>query len=638
MRVKVRKFLFVGAGKDKETFFSRAQEAGLVEFIDKRKKFAQEVPEDLEILHEAHKILLGQHVRPSKELRECRTALDEAREVVLLREEIGGLYEERRVLKLDIARVEPFGDFDLEEVAFIENVGQRQIQYFFTNKTEKIEAPKRPEVFHVGHSHGMDYFIAFNKEKSSYPGMIEMQIDAPVGVLRERYQDVTNKIADKEKQLAVFAEYREVIDDALIDKLNEHNLDTAADYVQYTMDDRVFAVEGWTAECDMKELGKLLDDMDIHCEEIAIDAKERIPTYLHNEGFARIGQDVINIYDTPSVQDKDPSKWVLWVFALFFAVIIGDGGYGLIFLILSLILRYKFPTLKGAGKRVLNLFTILAVSCIVWGVLTNSFFGIDIGLHNPLRKFSLVQHLVEKKADYEIMTKGAIYQSWVQKDPSLSNVHKGIDFIDEAVTIISGKKVHILLSRFTDNIMLELALMMGVIHIAISFLRNIRKNWAGAGWIMFMIGAYLFFPSILKATSIIHFSFGVDKIRGASAGLELIYWGVGVAFVLSIIQNKLGGLKEPFTVIQVFADVLSYLRLYALALAGTMMSGTFNAIGENMGVVVGIVVIILGHTVNITLSTMGGVIHGLRLNFLEWYHYCFEGGGKLLKPLMLLKR
>ena len=67
-------------------------------------------------------------------------------------------------------------------------------------------------------------------------------------------------------------------------------------------------------------------------------------------------------------------------FALFFAFIIGDAGYGFIYLSLALFLRYKYPNLKGTGKRVLNLFTVLCVGCVIWGTLMTSFFGMQIAL------------------------------------------------------------------------------------------------------------------------------------------------------------------------------------------------------------------------------------------------------------------
>ncbi|HEY5259969.1 MAG TPA: V-type ATP synthase subunit I, partial [Rhabdochlamydiaceae bacterium] len=105
----------------------------------------------------------------------------------------------------------------------------------------------------------------------------------------------------------------------------------------------------------------------------------------------------------------------------------------------------------------------------------------------------------------------------------------------------------------------------------------------------------------------------------------------------ALIQKKWAGFLEIMNLIQIFADVLSYLRLYALALAGAMMASTFNGIGEIMGLFIGIVAMFIGHVVNISMSLMSGVIHGLRLNFLEWYHYCFIGGGRLFKPLKRLK-
>ena len=110
-----------------------------------------------------------------------------------------------------------------------------------------------------------------------------------------------------------------------------------------------------------------------------------------------------------------------------------------------------------------------------------------------------------------------------------------------------------------------------------------------------------------------------------------------VQFSARIIEKRFGGIGEITQILQVFADILSYLRLYALALASTIMAETFNDIGSTVGLVLGILVILVGHGVNIMLGTMGGVIHGLRLNFIEWYHYSFEGGGKLFAPLKKLK-
>ncbi len=113
--------------------------------------------------------------------------------------------------------------------------------------------------------------------------------------------------------------------------------------------------------------------------------------------------------------------------------------------------------------------------------------------------------------------------------------------------------------------------------------------------------------------------------------------GLILATALALIQHRLAGILEPMTVIQLFADAMSYLRLYALGLSGAMLISTMNDLAFSMNFVLGGIIIIFGHLVNIILAIMSGTIHGLRLNFLEWYHYSFEGGGKPFTPLSKLK-
>jgi V/A-type H+-transporting ATPase subunit I len=163
------------------------------------------------------------------------------------------------------------------------------------------------------------------------------------------------------------------------------------------------------------------------------------------------------------------------------------------------------------------------------------------------------------------------------------------------------------------------------------------RTWPSIGWILFIIGAYLAIPEFLKATSIIHFAFGVNPETAPTIGKELMIAGLGIAIVLSLLKNKIFGLLEATNVVQIFGDILSYLRLYALGLSGSLLTATINEMAGSLNFVFGIIVLLMGHTVNMLLGVMGGVIHGLRLNFLEWYHYSFEGGGKMFNPLQKKK-
>ena len=87
--------------------------------------------------------------------------------------------------------------------------------------------------------------------------------------------------------------------------------------------------------------------------------------------------------------------------------------------------------------------------------------------------------------------------------------------------------------------------------------------------------------------------------------------------------------------IPVFADVLSYLRLYALGLSGAILANTVNELADLLPFELAVLFLLIGHATTMLLGVQGGVIHGLRLNFLEWYHYSFEGGGKEFRPLEL---
>jgi V/A-type H+-transporting ATPase subunit I len=309
-------------------------------------------------------------------------------------------------------------------------------------------------------------------------------------------------------------------------------------------------------------------------------------------------------------------------------MIVADGGYGLMYLGLCVYLKFKYRNLKGSARRFLQLATILSASCVIWGILTSAFFGIEISPKSWLGKMSLMQYLAVKKADYHIAHHDDVYQFWISKHGELAQATTGRAFIDQVPDV---------LDNFTDSILLEFSLLIGVIHISLGLLRYLRRNWAGIGWITFMVGAYMYFPLTLKATSLIHFLGIVSKPVGAAIGLQLIYIGIATALFLALLQKRLKGIGEVATLVQVFADVLSYLRLYALGLAGAIMAETFNRIGMNVGLALGVIVILVGHSVNIMLGLMAGMIHGLRLNFIEWYHYCFDGGGRLFRPLMRLK-
>lgn len=638
MIIKVKKYLILGVKEEIDRFFSRAQQQGIIEFIAPHTKKAVEVPILIQHLLDAMRIL---RKLPVKKAYEGPSDLQSAEEVAVkilgLKAEVERLSEEKRLLEAEIVRVAPFGDFSQGDIDFIEKNGKREIQFFCMKTAKSHVANFTDEVIYIGTEYDLDYFIAINTESKHYPDMIEMRIDRPLGELQTHLSFVKESLHQIEAELKGYAGHLDFLNEALVERLNDFHLLTAKKEVSFPLENSLFAVEAWVPENKTNQLFAVIDGMAVHCEPILIEETDRVPTYMENKGPQRIGEDLVRIYDIPATTDRDPSGWVFWFFALFFAMIVADGGYGLLYLGLCLYLKYKYPVLKSSARRFLQLATILATSCVIWGVLTSAFFGLQIPPKSWLGKLSVMQYLAIQKADYHIAHKDDVYQYWVKKFPDLSTVSSGEKFLELGAVQKEHHTVYPILDAFTDNILLELSLIIGVVHIALSLLRYAWRNWAAIGWVTFMIGSYLYFPTILKATSMFHFLGVVGKTTGEEIGLQILYTGLVVALVLALIQKRLKGLGEVTTAIQVFADVLSYLRLYALGLAGAIMAETFNSIGQDVGLFLGFLVILVGHSVNILLGVMAGMIHGLRLNFIEWYHYSFEGGGRLFRPLMRLK-
>lgn len=638
MRIDVRKYFFFGARSSLEAFFSEAQKLGMIEFIDPRKQKIKEVPRSIQLIQKAIRIVHGLPSTEQLEIEDYDQAEGLAKEISDLHDSIEALVEEQRELRQEMARVEIFGDFSKEDIAYIEKETGRVTQFYCAKHHAKLDLTQQDDVLHVGSGHGLDYFVAFNKQRRGFQGMLEMLVEQPLSELQACYEQISSKIHAKEEELKTYANRNLFLHQALTYSSNFQVLERAKSCVGEVDGQRAFYVEAWIPDDQLKPLQNLVHHHDVDVEEILIEEEDRVPTHLHNEGFSRVGEDLVHIYDTPSIEDKDPSPWVLWSFALFFAMILGDGGYGAIFLSVALYLRYKSGKNAEPGfKRFVTLATILSTSCIIWGLLTNSFFGLNIAPDNPLMQASLVQRAVESKAAYHLDARDDTYFSWVREFPNLLLTENYKDFLEGASIEKEGSTVYVMRDKFYDSIMMELALLIGVIHICLSFLRSLGKHWAGIGWVAALIGGYLYFADYLNATSLVHYVLGLDKAMTGPAGFELLVGGVVSACVLALMQHRLMGILEILSVIQIFSDVLSYLRLYALGLAGAMVSSTFNQMGASVTVVGGALIIIFGHIVNIALSVMGGVIHGLRLNFLEWYHYSFEGGGFLFKPLKMEK-
>ncbi len=631
MLVNLKKYLFYGIKDEIYSFFAKAQKMGFIEFIGK-KQAVKDFPYALKNLLSAIKLLKKQPVSFQKK---DRPADEIAKKILELNQDIEKLRSMENELEKEVIKALPFGWFSIEDIDYIRKETNLVFQFFFIKSSDKIKQRVPAELIYVATEYDLDYYVSLSTECKNYPGFVEIKIARPASALKKHLDMTRESILLLERKMKHYASYLELLREAVFNYFNTHNLQVAKSETSYLLEDNLFTIEGWVPETKLDQLEKLLSNFLIHAERTKIEKNIRVPTYLENPPTAKVGEDLIKIYDIPSTDDKDPSLWVLIFFTLFFSIVVSDAGYGLVYLILAFIIKGLVKKPTPFMQRFIKLVFLLATGCTVWGVLTASFFGLNFAPDHPWQQISFVKILIEKKAQYHMSMQDEVYRQWSQKYPALKTAQDGHEFVLKALSD-TGK--YEIFDEFFRSVLLEISLLIGILHISLAYIINLRKNWAGVGWILFLIGGYLWAPLILKSTSLIYFTNLITKETAIRLGQYLLSISLPLVLVLALIQKKLLGLKEVAGIIGLFGDVLSYLRLYALALAGIVLSQTFNSFYTQFGLIIGIFLIIFGHLINISMSIMGGIIHGLRLNFLEWYNHCFEGGGKLFNPLRLFKK
>jgi V/A-type H+-transporting ATPase subunit I len=611
----------------KEEFLKAFQEAGIVQFVGTKVSVSdllshefQEAVQALKILHH-YEIEQTPNVVITDPISFSRMIIADKLRVDELRTQLKALKEKHELIC-------PLGKIPLDLMRSIESCTTARFRLFLASKV-KHAITLSPHLVPITSSQTADYFFSFTTEKIDVNGIHEIPVSEEASHIADKINQYEQELEDLEQGFKRRAKLAEGLKKALILHLNKTKRSRVSGHTQEVLQDRLFTINGWAPETRMQEVEKLASSLDVFSDELTLQEGEVPPTYLENEKMGRVGEDLVHIYDTPSCADKDPSTWVLVFFSLFFAMIVGDGGYGLLFLLTALILRKKAQQQTPFFKRFVKLVGVLGVSCVLWGIGTNSFFAMDLSPANPLRKFSPLNYLIETKATYHFSKADSELQKWHTLHGSAPKTME--EFLYEA----PAPNYAPFYKRYSDNTMLELSLMVGSIHIILSIVRYLGRNIGNAGWLLFIVGSYLYVVNYLHVTSIVHYLFGIDPEIGANIGLQLLGSGLAFSVVTSIIKCGFTGIFEAMTAVQIFSDVLSYLRLYALGLSGAIVGSVINEMADKVPFMVAVVLLVLSHAVNIAMAVMGGVIHGLRLNFLEWYHYSFEGGGKEFYPLKI---
>ena len=604
---RMNKILLIGAEKSKEEIIKKIQKTGVLH-IEPYKGSVLKKQTDKSDITKAELILSLYKLvcRIEEEKNEVVpsvvsfSSIEEGISILkTLDEDLVSSTEKLQVLINEKEDLSVWGKFSIDDIRDIEKKSGIYIQLWEVPAkfSDMVDFSGAAEVFEIKHEAMRHYFVTFAKSKLHLDNCLEekiekdlIQIESEIEYLKKHSSDLLSKIKS-------FSSVKQDIYKAYISALDRYNFEKAY-YASVEALGDVFVYQGWVPEKELSVLEKSVASDPVSISLVEPEPDEVPPTFIKNKKFSGVGQELVEFYDTPAYKDWDPSSFVFLSFIIFFAMIMGDGGYGIVLFLVTLYAAIKVKKPGVKAKRMLAMAFILSTATIAYGVMTGSFFSVTES--NPV---------FGKLLQFKLFNSGSVDKE------TLDNTMR--------VSIIIGM-IHISLSLFLKTLRLIFSEKSFIVPLS-----NI--DWIVAIW------TYFFFYGNSFA--------GIES--GQDIQKYILYFCGGVVFLtssgsLNPLKIFAGGLLGLYNGVQFFSDILSYLRIFALGLSGALIAQTFNGIASSMSdlgsfyVALAVIVSILGHLLNLGLSIMSAVIHGLRLNYLEYYRWSFDGGGKPYKPLKSL--
>ena len=354
-------------------------------------------------------------------------------------------------------------------------------------------------------------------------------------------------------------------------------------------------VVGYVPEEDGARMDALLDEAGVFFIREAATLADNPPIKLKNNWFARQFEVLTDMYGSPVYDEFDPTPILGPFFLLFFALCMGDAGYGLLLIAIGILLRKKVPSMASLGPLVV----MLGIGTFLVGIVLHTFFGINL-----------------------------LTATWVPEWLKRCMITGTVAGYDAQMVLAIGVGVF--------HICLALCVKAVCYTHRFGFARSI-STW---GWTLLIVGGISIGGLALLGV------IDAPVVKWALIGLGIVS-GAGIYLLNDLHRNPLlnigSGLWDTYNMATgLLGDVLSYLRLYALGLAGGMLGSTFNMLaGMLLGIPVpGVnwllfaIILLIGHTLNLALSCLGAFVHPLRLTFVEYFKNSgFEGTGRAYRPL-----
>ncbi|AMR75724.1 V-type ATP synthase subunit I [Borrelia hermsii] len=608
MIVKMNKVLILTLLKYKRESLEILRELGVVHinFCNKVSESLERVVEERGILRQALS-LLGDDSEVKILSSSNENFLDVARSIVSLGSEIKDLKDMQQSLlhKRDI--ISCWGYFPLELINKLRE-SNIYVQFFKSGIGEykKLLASSETKVTLINNYKGTAYFVAINDSKQIVDTAEEYEFEFDLDFIENKLKVIGEILNQKLTQLSILNKYGDV----LRDKIKEYDQIVEFEQVMTDMDverDNFVYITGFVPEDKQEDIKNATLNGEFVVQFAEPDADDVVPTYIKRRGIAKLAKPIFNVLDTiPGYKERDVSCIFMLFFFVFFGMIIGDAAYGVIFLLIGILFSLS-NIIKGKPLTSIHaLIFYLSTSAIIYGSMTGTWFGSST-------------------------------------------------FFLDLFPILKSLKLEYLTGRSGMQNIMFICFTIGVLQISLAhmwnFIQKVKEkpyihSIAQIGWLIVIPGLYYLALNLIL---------GRDRFPMHSIVLNMIYVGVMLVFIFEkqdgsnffiCVLKSFGGIIEQFlATVSGFADIISYIRLFAVGLAGLAISDSFNSMSasllksSNIGLIIsGIIVILFGHILNITLSLLSVVVHGVRLNMLEFSnHLGQEWNGYSYRPFRKIK-
>lgn len=482
--------------------------------------------------------------------------------------------------------LKPWGNFDGSLITQLREKGL-DVRLCACKEADMPELPEDVTCQIINTVDGENYFIVIstNPIETTLPEVQHLHLETSLSELEERNEISKKTIATLRGKLQIYANYLDRYEETMNTLLEKEEFLINRDGMGNA--EQLAYISGYIAVDDLESVkssanknGMAMTAKDVDPENPEVPTKLRIPK------FAQMTMPFFKFIGImPGYNETDASIPILFFLSLFFAMIIGDAGYGVLFSICAIIAKMKLPK---QNQLAINLILTFSITTVGWGLLTGTFFGIP----------------QEKLPSF---LKGI---NWFTGENGEANI-KQLCFIIAAI--------HLTIARVWKAVLL---------------MRFPFKALGHLGWAVFIWGNYFLACTLLLGNEFPEMA-------------KNMYIAGAVLILLFNINWKDSGniINAPFDFINSFVDVLSYIRLFAVGFASLKIAQTFNGMGMGLftegglSVIGGIIVIGLGHLLNIILGFMAVLVHGIRLNTLEFSnHVDITWGGIFFKPFKKINK